>query len=134
MRRRLAIVLMPLCIAALVVASCASEGHGQGKGRGKPPVVMLIMDEFPTESLRGPDGRIDAARYPNFARLAAMSTWFRNSTTIYDSTPKAVPAIMDARMPFKSETWRDHRGSVYTLFGERGFEPPPALEEALPRT
>ncbi len=91
------------------------------KTPSRPPVVMVIMDEFPTESLRGPDGRIDAARYPNFARLAGMSTWFRNSTTIYDSTPKAVPAIMDARMPFKGETWHDHRGSVYTLFGQRGY-------------
>jgi hypothetical protein len=134
-RRWLAIVLVPVAVwtAALVVASCASDGDDQAaadgaparpaKVRGKPPVVMLIMDEFPTESLRGPDGRIDAARYPNFARLAAISTWFLNSTTIYDSTPKAVPAIMDARMPFKGEApdTRDHSRSVYTLFGQRGY-------------
>jgi hypothetical protein len=112
-RRALVIALLPL---ALWLGAPAAS-----KAPSKPPVVMVIMDEFPTESLRGPDGRIDAARYPNFARLAAMSTWFRNSTTIYDSTPKAVPAIMDARMPFKGETWHDHRGSVYTLFGERGY-------------
>lgn len=110
-----------LLVIALLPLGLWSGAPAVPKAPSKPPVVMLIMDEFPTESLRGPDGRIDAARYPNFARLAAMSTWFRNSTTIYDSTPKAVPAIMDARMPFKSQTWRDHRGSVYTLFGERGY-------------
>jgi hypothetical protein len=112
-RRALLIALLPL---GLWTGAPATP-----KVPSKPPVVMLIMDEFPTESLRGPDGRIDAVRYPNFARLAGMSTWFRNSTTIYDSTPKAVPAIMDARMPFKGETTRDHPRSVYTLFGERGY-------------
>ena len=135
MRRRFALLLLPLAVllGALVVASCASDEDDQASATGspatkaarpkRPPVVMLILDEFPTESLRGPDGGVDAARYPNFARLAAMSTWFANSTAIYDSTPKAVPAILDARMPFKGEDpdVRDHRRSVYTLFGERGY-------------
>jgi hypothetical protein len=125
-------VIPAVLVAVLVVASCASDSDDQANATGtpaslarvkRPPVVMLIFDEFPTESLRGPDGRIDAARFPNFARLAAMSTWFRNSTTIYDSTPKAVPAIMDARMPFRGEEpdVRSHRRSVYTLFGEHGY-------------
>jgi sulfatase-like protein len=134
---RRVVATLVLVGAVAVVASCASGGGqasaqrqaGAGppatpaKVRGKPPVVLLILDEFPTESLLGADGRIDADRYPNFARLAAMSTWFRNSTTIYDSTPKAVPAILDARMPFKGEApdTRDHSRSIYTLFGQRGY-------------
>jgi sulfatase-like protein len=127
-RRALALLLLPVVVwgAALVVASGVSDGDDQAnatKVRGKPPVVMLIFDEFPTESLLGPDGRIDAARYPNFARLASIATWFRNSTTIYDSTPRAIPAIMDARLPFAGEQpdTRDHPRSVYTLFGQRGY-------------
>ena len=60
---------------------------------------MLVLDEFPAVSLLGPDGKIDAVRYPNFARLAATSTWFPNASTVYDSTPKAVPAILDAHPP-----------------------------------
>ena len=65
----------------------------------RPPVVIVVFDEFPADTLIGPDGRIDAARYPNFAALARTSTWFRNGQTVYDSTFKAVPAILDARMP-----------------------------------
>jgi hypothetical protein len=126
-RRGLAWLLLPLIVwsAAVAVAWWASDGDDQANARrvGKPPVVVLIFDEFPTESLLGPDGKIDAERYPNFARLASISTWFRNSTTVYDATPRAVPAIMDARLPFKGERpdTRDHRHSVYTLFGERGY-------------
>ena len=65
----------------------------------RPPVVIVVLDEFPADTLIGPDGQIDAARYPNFAALARTSTWFRNGQTVYDSTFKAVPAILDARMP-----------------------------------
>ena len=57
MRRGLAWLLLPLTVwgAALVVASCASDGDDQAnaKREAKPPVVMLIFDEFPTESLLG---------------------------------------------------------------------------------
>jgi hypothetical protein len=126
-RRGLAWLLLPVTVwgVALAVASCASDGDDQANAKraGKPPVVVLIFDEFPTESLLGPDGRIDAARYPNFARLASISTWFRNSTTVYDATPRAVPAIMDARLPSRGDEpdTRDHAHSVYTLFGERGY-------------
>ena len=67
----------------------------------KPLVVVLLLDELPVDSLLTPDGSIDAARFPNFAALAGTSTWFRNATTVYDSTFKAVPAILDAKLPEK---------------------------------
>ncbi|MDX6411679.1 MAG: hypothetical protein QOE91_1195, partial [Gaiellaceae bacterium] len=118
MRRGLALLLLPAFVwgGALAVAPGASA-------RGKPPVVMLILDEFPTESLLGADGKIDAARYPNFARLASIATWFRNSTTVLDETTGAVPAILDARLPHRGERaeLRYHPRSVYTLLGERGY-------------
>ena len=41
------------------------------------PIVMVVMDELPTTSLLGADGRIDAARLPNFARLAREGTFTR---------------------------------------------------------
>ena len=84
---------------------------------------MLVLDEFPTDSLLRPDGQIDAERFPNFAALAATSTWFPNATTVYDSTFKAVPGILDARLPRKGETAdsRFHPRSIYDLFGRRGY-------------
>ena len=60
---------------------------------------MIVMDEFPVDLMLGPDGRIDAVRYPNFAALAATGTWFKNASTVYDSTTKAIPAVLDGRLP-----------------------------------
>jgi hypothetical protein len=99
------------------------SGAGSVAARAKPPVIVLILDEFPADSLLGPDGRIDADRFPNFAALAATSTWFPNATTVYDSTFKAVPGIMDARLPRKGEApdLRSHRRTIYDLFGRRGY-------------
>ena len=96
--------------AALVAGALALAGVWRGgddeatagyapDAKGRPPVVVLILDEFPTDDLLRPDGGIDARRFPNFARLASMSTWFPNAFTVYDSTFKAVPAILDARLP-----------------------------------
>jgi hypothetical protein len=97
-----------------------APGHTPSKAPAERPaaVVVLILDEFPVDSMLGPDGRIDAARFPNFAKLAATSTWFRNAMTVYDSTFKAVPAILDGRLPQKGTKpdLRSHSRSVYTLF------------------
>src|SRR6185295_10351878 len=65
----------------------------------RPPVVVVVFDEFPSDDLLRPDGSIDAERFPNFAELASISTWFPNAHTVYDSTFKAVPAILDGRLP-----------------------------------
>jgi len=83
------------------------------------PVVMLICDEFPTASLMRTDGSLDAPMYPNFARLAGMSTWYRNATTVSGATLRAVPAIMTGRFPRWKEapTVADHPRSIFTLLG-----------------
>lgn len=62
-------------------------------------IVMIVMDELPTTSLLDGDGRIDAELYPNFAALAAQSTWYRNNTTVAQFSDVAVPAIVTGRMP-----------------------------------
>jgi hypothetical protein len=41
---------------------------------GQPPLVMILLDEFPLSSLLDARGRIDRRVYPNFARLADRST------------------------------------------------------------
>jgi hypothetical protein len=125
---------LALGAAALVVAALALTGVWRGDGdatagyapdaKGRPPVVVLILDEFPTDDLLRPDGRIDARRFPNFARLASMSTWFPNAHTVYDSTFKAVPAILDARLPERNSKpdVRSHQPSVYHLMHRLGYE------------
>ncbi|MDX6490962.1 MAG: hypothetical protein QOD43_1207, partial [Gaiellaceae bacterium] len=42
----------------------------------KAPVILVAFDELPINSLRDSRGRIDPVRFPNFAALAAGSTWF----------------------------------------------------------
>ena len=89
----------------------------------RPLAVMIVMDEFPTDAMLGPDGQIDATRYPNFASLAATGTWFRNATTVYDSTTRAIPEVLDGKLPRRRSdpTFKTHRSSVYDLFGRRGY-------------
>ena len=89
----------------------------------KPPVVMLVMDEFPVDALLRADGNIDAKRFPNFAELAQTGTWYRNASTVHDSTTKAIPAILDGKLPRAATrpTFLGHPRSVYDLFGRRGY-------------
>jgi Sulfatase len=89
----------------------------------KPHAVLLIMDELPSDSLLDRRGRIDRVRYPNFAALAADSTWFRNGYSIYDSTTKAVPLILDGMWPRygTSPDRASHPRSVFDMFRRRGY-------------
>jgi Sulfatase len=99
------------------------DGSEAARPAAKPSVVLLLFDEFPADVLLRPDGSIDAERYPNFAALAGMSTWFPNGTTVFDSTFQAVPAIYDARLPRKGTPAdrRAHPRSVYDLLDRHGY-------------
>jgi hypothetical protein len=63
------------------------------------PVVFLLFDEFPVIDLMDAGEKIDAKRFPNFARLARTSVWFRNTTTLSASTTVAVPVILSGNPP-----------------------------------
>ena len=86
-------------------------------------MIVLVFDEFPTDVLLRPDGRIDAERFPNFAALARISTWYPNGTTVFDSTFGAVPALLDARLPRQGEAAdvRNHQPSVFSLMNRLGY-------------
>ena len=94
--------------------ACSSQPSAD-RPAGPPNVVLLILDEFPSDSLLGRDGRIDSVRYPNFAALAGDSVWFRNAASSYDSTTKAVPLILDGMRP-AAGTSPDRRGHPRSLF------------------
>ena len=85
----------------------------------RTPVVMIVFDEFPEVSLMNRSKKIDADRFPNFARLARNATWFRNATTVSHSTTKAVPAIMTGirPQPNKLPIFADHPDNIFTLLG-----------------
>jgi Sulfatase len=130
-RRALALIL----IGGVGLSGCSFTGDdAEGAKRPKPVrpnVVLVVFDEFGGDILLGPDGKIDAGRYPNFAALAQDGTWFRNAQTRYDSTTKAVPLILDGKAPRPktAPTVRDHPHSIFTALGRAGYRIVP-YEEA----
>src|ERR671917_2974816 len=112
--------------AALLLAGCNAFGdEEQGQSaEPHPPVVVLVFDEFPTDDLLRPDGSIDEERFPNFAELASISTWFPNGYTAYDSTFKAVPSILDGRPPRErtAATIRSHKPNLFHMLDRLGYD------------
>src|SRR5688572_18244948 len=112
--------------AVLLVTGCNLPGDEEPAESAvrHPPVVMVVFDEFPTDDLLRPDGSIDAERFPNFAELASISTWFPNGHTVHDSTFQAVPAILDGRAPRenKASDVRSHKPSIFHVVNRLGYE------------
>ena len=143
--KRLLIRIAPPAVAAVAVLlaiALSTDGRGGGdriavaagqplidpssprpKIPSRPVAVMIVMDEFPTDALVGADGKIDAVRYPNFASMAATGTWYRNASTVYDSTTRAIPQVLDGIVPRRTldATFKTHPRTVYDLFGRRGY-------------
>lgn len=61
------------------------------------PVVVLVLDELPLASMMTPQFRIDAERFPQFARFAQQSTWYRNAMSVAPYTVQAVPSLLSGR-------------------------------------
>jgi sulfatase-like protein len=114
----LAIFLLGSPVSKLVLPGGEVEGADVAVP-GDAPVVMIVLDEFSGLGLMGPGHRIDASAYPNFARLAATSTWYRNATTVADFTGQAVPALVTGNRPDPGAipTAADHPESLFTLLG-----------------
>ncbi len=83
------------------------------------PVVVIVLDELPAATIMRPDGSLNAARYPGFAELASVSTWFRNTSSQYNLTHRAVPAILDGRLAERDDlpTYSDHPRNLFSLLG-----------------
>jgi sulfatase-like protein len=85
----------------------------------RAPVVVVVLDEFAAATIMGADGSLNEERYPGFAELASVSTWFRNASSQYNLTHRAVPSILDGRLGDSDDlpTWGDHPRSLFTLLG-----------------
>lgn len=64
-----------------------------------PPVVVLVFDELPLTALLDSSDHIDARKFPNFARLAAESDWFRAAASVSPQTSASVPALLSGTEP-----------------------------------
>ncbi len=117
-------VLAGILMLVLPLSACsAGGGDAEAQRPRHPHVVLVVLDEFPADTLLGPDGGVDAGRFPNFAALAGDATWFRNAHATYDSTTKAVPLILDGIRPQKGTLpiARDHPHSIFTALGRRRY-------------
>jgi hypothetical protein len=112
--------------AKLILPSRSSSGSPvpvlTRPGDPLPPVVMIVLDEFPLQSLLDSGGEVDRRVYPNLAEFAADATWYRNATGIGGWTPYAVPAMLSGRYPDRSKQGAAPVAQVYpdnlfTLFG-----------------
>lgn len=116
--RRLAIALA--LTAAVGVAATTVADALTGKP-APPPITVVVFDALPIQLLEDAHGQIDATRFPNFAALAAHSTWYRHATTISESTRFSVPAILDGRRPrpHTASDYPAHRRNLFTLLRDR---------------
>jgi hypothetical protein len=89
-------------------------------GVARAPIVVVLLDELPSNTLVDANDELDKKRYPGFAELANTATWFKNAYTVYDSTERAQPAIMDGDLPAKDRQpiSSDHPNSIFSLFAK----------------
>ncbi len=89
--------------------------------RPEGPVVWIILDEFPAATIMTADGSINAERYPGFAELASVSTWYRNASSPYNLTHRAVPAQLSGQQPESGTlpNHEDHPRTLFTLLGDQ---------------
>ncbi len=121
-------VLSPAPLAllfALLVVGGASE-HISGDVEvekihipSTAPVILILFDEFPEATIMNSENKIDVSRFPGFEELSKSSTWYRNTTTVADTTPRAVPAILTGRVPGPDTLpiASEQKHSIFTLLG-----------------
>jgi hypothetical protein len=85
-----------------------------------PPIVFVVFDEFPLNSLLDASKQIDPVRYPHLAALARDAYWFPNASTVSSTTQFAVPAIVSGLYPMTPRavpTLRFYPTNLFTLLG-----------------
>lgn len=89
----------------------------------RPPVVFVVLDELPTLSLLDGQGGIDETLFPNLARVADTSTWYRNHTAVTSETLTSLPALLTGRLMAdpsdrRAATSSDYPDNLITLLAE----------------
>lgn len=88
-----------------------------GSATAGTSVVWLVLDEAPLYPLLRTDGTINSDRFPGFAQLASVSTWYRDTLTTAQRTTEAVPAILTGQWPSykKYPFFGDHPQNLFTI-------------------
>jgi Sulfatase len=115
------LVFLALFLFSSQISELAFPDEAKARSIGgvtQAPIVVVLLDELPVNTLLDQRGRLDTARFPGFGELARDATWFKNAYTVYDSTERAQPAIMDGNLPErdKQPISSDHPNSLFSLF------------------
>jgi hypothetical protein len=115
--------LVLACTTGAVPSARAEPGGTALPPVGAPDVVILILDEYPADNMLGPDGRVDAFRFPAFAALAGRSTWFPNASASSPWTSTALPSILTGqRLPPSAPDRGGYPGpSLYVMLDAAGY-------------
>ncbi len=98
-----------------------ASAHPEAMAR-TPPIVFVVFDELPLNSLLNARREIDTEWYPNFAALARDGYWFRNAGTVSSQTVWAVPALVSGRYPMTPHSLpnlRYYPDNLFTLLAGR---------------
>jgi hypothetical protein len=111
------LLVSPTSALVLPARAPSSPGPLEAAAGDRPPVVMILFDEFPLSSLLDAKGRIDRRVYPNFAALADASTWYRNATGVAGYTPWALPAMLTGNYPAdaRAPSYTEYPDNLFTL-------------------
>jgi hypothetical protein len=116
------VVALPLLLFGLFGTKVASKprlAFAEQRSFLPVPVVVVVFDELPIASLMTQEGEIDGRSYPNFARLARSSTWFRNTATTGVFTKDAFPSLLTGNLPDPFVGMSDpHPRNLFTLLGK----------------
>lgn len=93
------VVLAAFIFAAWPVISPGGPGGVAAAESGDIDVVWIQLDEAPLFPLVGGDGKINERRFPGFAQLASVSTWYRDAVSVSQRTSVAVPSMLTGRSP-----------------------------------
>lgn len=102
-------VLFPLfffsspSIREQVLGIAAREYQSEMTATNPAPVVVIVFDGLCGMSLLDEHHEIDRLRYPAFGRLADISSFFRNATTVHTRTDHALPAMLSSCLPVESQ-------------------------------
>ena len=89
--------------------------------KDQPPVVFVLLDELPTQSLLTKEGEFNRTWFPNLAKLLDESTWFSNALAVHNATFRAVPAILSSTLPKKAPgvaTTKAYPDNLFTWLGD----------------
>ncbi len=85
----------------------------------RAPVVFVVFDELPSNSLLDRRERVDPVRFPHFAALQRNSVWFANESVVSEGTLHGVPSLLTGLYPRPDELplYHDHPRNLFTLLG-----------------